>query len=99
MPNPAREGPEQGVEVRCDACDAWERHGEGANVRPGDTLKRSYALFISLSVNPLTSVVVTEQVPINIIIIIILCKAKLAALQQVVLGERQLRQARPCALG
>ena len=33
---------EQGVEVRRLACEAWGRHGEGANMRLEDT-KGSYA--------------------------------------------------------
>jgi len=37
MSNAAREGIEQGVEVRRLACEAWGLHGEGANMRLKDT--------------------------------------------------------------
>ena len=65
MPNPAREGTEQDVEVRRLVCKSWECHGEGADMRLEDTEEKLCPPFFCHSfVNALSSAEVTEQVPI-----------------------------------
>ena len=45
---PSREGTEQGEEVRRLACEAWERHKEGADMRLEDTKGELRLCLLSL---------------------------------------------------